>query len=83
MDRARSCLQRRHIELHIAVLITRHIRIHWGPARFPTAHVRTAIDPRISRAHPQDGAEDQVCVPSVVTEGESFRMKEAREGRKT
>jgi len=47
------------------------------PAQSPTM-LRTAVEAHPSGVLDQNDAQNELCVPVVVTEGESFRLREAR-----
>jgi len=64
--------------LDIAVFIARHIVDHWWSTESASTHLRTAVDAGRPRIGVKGDTEDQLCVPAVSTEGESFRMRQAR-----
>jgi len=45
------------------------------------AHVRTAIDASIRRIGPNDGNDHELCVPLLVTTGDSVRLQQATSGK--
>jgi hypothetical protein len=42
------------------------------------AHVRTAIDPSISRIGPNDGNDHEFCVPLLETGTDSYRLRASK-----
>jgi hypothetical protein len=44
----------------------------------PTTVVRMQIQPRNFLLRHQHGSQLQLCVPQVLTDGDSYRMREAR-----
>jgi hypothetical protein len=62
------------------VLIARQIGGHWWSAETPSTHLRTAIDAGSLRIGVKGDAEDQLCVPAVLTKGDSHRLAQALAG---
>jgi len=72
------CQSMRHRPLDIAVIIGRHIRVDGRPSQRAATHLRPAIDPCVPSINPQSELEDQLCVPVLNIDGDSYRMRSHR-----
>ena len=68
----------RLISLDIAVLTTRHFRDDWRPVTATPMRLDPAIQPGRSSLEPQRHSKDQLCVPAVLIDGDSYRMRAHR-----
>jgi hypothetical protein len=67
--------------LDMAVFIARHIVDHWWSTESASTHLRTAVDASRPRIGVKGDAEDQLCVPAVLTKGDSHRLAQALAGK--
>jgi hypothetical protein len=69
---------KRPVSLDIAVFTARHFHGDRRPVTTTPMWLDPAIQPSRSSLQPQRHSQDQLCVPAMATEGELFRMRQAR-----
>jgi len=73
-----ACFGKRPTILDIAVFISRHKISHWSPPTLTKTMLWPKIQNRRCRVAPELCSKNQLCVPTMFINGESFRLKDKR-----